>query len=301
LVVFDPVSSYLGHTDSHKNAEIRAVLAPLSDLAARHRVAVVAVTHLRKSDGPAVYRALGSVGFVAAARAAWSVSKDKDNPRRRLFLPVKNNLAGDVQGLAFTIEPAGSDGSPVVAWEREPVCLSADDALAGDRGGGGDGHDAADFLREVLAGGEQPATVVLKQARANGFSDKVTRKAIKGMGGKIRRVGFGVGGTWFWSLPGTIDGPDSSIDGIDARPEQGESMPSMGNQWGDDRGDISANRSAADPVEPSPVVIPPDWTPKRWMHELRRKAGACEEHQPDIAAHYRTDADAIEAELGRAG
>ena len=43
LVIVDPISAYLGKTKSHENAEVRAVLAPLGELAARHGVAVVAV------------------------------------------------------------------------------------------------------------------------------------------------------------------------------------------------------------------------------------------------------------------
>jgi putative DNA primase/helicase len=33
LIVVDPVSSYMGKTDSHKNSEVRGVLEPLSDMA----------------------------------------------------------------------------------------------------------------------------------------------------------------------------------------------------------------------------------------------------------------------------
>jgi len=36
LVIIDPISVYLGGTDSHKNADIRGLLAPLADLAARY-------------------------------------------------------------------------------------------------------------------------------------------------------------------------------------------------------------------------------------------------------------------------
>src|SRR5262249_13584096 len=43
LVVIDPITAYLGATDSHCNAEVRAALAPLADLAAQHRVAVLAI------------------------------------------------------------------------------------------------------------------------------------------------------------------------------------------------------------------------------------------------------------------
>src|SRR5262249_6177621 len=49
LVVIDPLSAYLGAKDSHKDSEIRTVLAPLTQLAERRRVAVLAVMHLNKS------------------------------------------------------------------------------------------------------------------------------------------------------------------------------------------------------------------------------------------------------------
>src|SRR5215211_7520004 len=49
LVVVDPVSSYLGKTDSHKNSEVRGVLEPLSEMAERTRVAILSVTHFSKA------------------------------------------------------------------------------------------------------------------------------------------------------------------------------------------------------------------------------------------------------------
>lgn len=162
LVVIDPVTAYLGGVDSHKNAEIRGLLAPLAELAARYGVAVVAVTHLNKSGGgPAIYRAMGSLAFTAAARAAWAVSKDKDDPARRLVLPIKNNLAPDAGGLAYRIEGRGAGDCPVVAWEPDAVNVSADDALTADarQAGAGTGalEEATEWLRDFLAGGPQPA------------------------------------------------------------------------------------------------------------------------------------------------
>lgn len=76
LLIVDPISAFCGDSDSHKNAEVRALLAPLSELAARRGLAVLAVTHLRKGDGAAIYRAMGSLAFTAAARAVWAVSKN---------------------------------------------------------------------------------------------------------------------------------------------------------------------------------------------------------------------------------
>ncbi len=127
LVIVDPIAAYLGGVDSHKNSDVRGLLAPLAELASRKRVAVLSVTHLAKSGGPkAVYRAMGSLAFAAAARAVWCVVKDQHDPQRRLFLPGKLNLAQDPDGLAYRIR----DGC--VAWEADPVRLHADDAFAAE-------------------------------------------------------------------------------------------------------------------------------------------------------------------------
>ncbi len=53
LVIIDPISAYMGDTDSHKNSDVRSILGPLSDLATKYGVAVVAVSHLNKNaSGP---------------------------------------------------------------------------------------------------------------------------------------------------------------------------------------------------------------------------------------------------------
>lgn len=202
LLIIDPITAYLGRTDSHRNAELRGVLAPLSELAGRHRVAVVAVTHLRKADGPAVYRAMGSLAFTAAARAVWAVTKDKDDPRRRLMLPVKNNIAGDVLGLAYTIGPGDPGGAPVVAWETEPVSLSADDALAADRGNHGAAsalNEAVNWLRDTLADGPRPAKEVKDAADRDGIKARTLDRAKARL--RVVAAPDGYRGPWVWRLP----------------------------------------------------------------------------------------------------
>ena len=200
LVVVDPISAYLGKTDSHKNSDVRSILLPLADLAAESRVAILAVSHLRKGEGAPIYRTMGSLAFVAAARSCWVVTKDSANPRRRLLLPTKINLAPDSQGLAFAIESHGPDGSPIVCWEAEPVTVSADEAMSPKRGPAPDvRQEAADWLREQLAAGAMPAKDVAELGDDAGFSKRTLQRAYRDMGGKPSREGFG--GPIHWSLP----------------------------------------------------------------------------------------------------
>ncbi|MEQ8784808.1 MAG: AAA family ATPase [Pirellulaceae bacterium] len=199
LVVIDPIAAYLGNVDSHKNAEVRGLLAPLAELAGRHRVAIVTVTHLSKSGGSkAVYRAMGSLAFAAAARAVWAIVKDQDDHERRLFLPGKLNLAKDPDGLAYRIR----DGR--VEWEPDPVRLHADDAFAAETreaGGrsnrGGERRDAAAWIREQLANGPVPSSQMITDAKENGISERTLRRAYSELGGRSKKEG----GQWFWCLP----------------------------------------------------------------------------------------------------
>jgi predicted ATP-dependent serine protease len=142
LVGIDPVSSYLGKTDSHKNSEVRGVLEPLSEMAERTRVAVLSVTHFAKAGAKnttkALHRFIGSIAFTGAPRAAFVVIEDAEHNGRRLFLHAKNNLARAPQGLAFRLEQC-TVGEDIVAsriwWDTEPVAITADEALAADAAG----------------------------------------------------------------------------------------------------------------------------------------------------------------------
>jgi len=219
LVIVDPISAYLGSTDSHKNAEIRGLLAPLADLAARHDVAILAVTHLNKSAGSrALYRSMGSLGFVATARAAWLVIGDAADDRRRLFLPAKANLTQEPSGLAYSIESVdvpniGSIGR--VRWEPEPVTMTADDALAAAAANPEDRtalESAVEWLKATLADGPMKANDVKAAARASDEGWRTVLRAQKAAGVKKRRQGFGPGATWYWFLPDGVSGA-RAIDG----------------------------------------------------------------------------------------
>jgi putative DNA primase/helicase len=211
LVVVDPVSSYSGKTDSHKNGDVRGVLEPLSDMAERTRVAVLSVTHFSKgganSTSKALHRFIGSIAFVGAPRAAFAVIEDAEDEGRRLFLHAKNNLASPPQGLAYRLEQCLiGDGIPAsrVVWDAQPVTITANEALAADAAGTETRTakaEATEFLQAVLSNGPVPAAEVNRMAREHGFTTKAVRSAREALGVKIERDGFGPGSKSLWSLP----------------------------------------------------------------------------------------------------
>ena len=208
LIVIDPITAYLGTTDSHKNAEIRALLSPLSDLAAKYEAAVVCVSHFNKATGgEALMRVTGSLAFVAAARAAFVVAKDPDDDTRRLFLPLKNNLGNDQTGLAFTVQsaqiesPAGVIDTSCVAWQAESVTISADSAMSQplDQEECGELDEAKEFLRGLLADGPVPSKQIRADADGGGHAWRTIQRAQKALG--IVAVKEGLKGGWIWRLP----------------------------------------------------------------------------------------------------
>lgn len=211
LVVIDPVSSYLGRTDSHKNSEVRGVLEPLSEMAERRRVAILSVTHFSKTGanttGKALHRFIGSIAFTGAPRAAFVVIEDVENDGRRLFLAAKNNLARAPQGLAFRLEQSVVVENIVasrVVWEATPVNMTANEALAADAAGPESRTikaEAIEFLQGALAAGPAPANEVKRMAREHGLTDKAVRSAREALHITIERDGFGPGSVSLWALP----------------------------------------------------------------------------------------------------
>jgi hypothetical protein len=167
----------------------------LAQLAERRRVAIVGINHLNKGEGQAMYRAMGSIGFLAAARAAWQVCADRRDPTRSLFLPVKMNLAPRPSGLAFRLSEEG------LSWEQGEVRTTADEALRSpDDSRTPARAEAKEWLKELLKDGPVMADDVWGRAKADGMCQKTVKLAKKELGIRTDKTG-GPGEPWVWSLP----------------------------------------------------------------------------------------------------
>jgi len=204
LVMIDPIGSFIGGTtDAHRDNEVRSVLAPVAALAAKYGPAVLVIAHRRKSGGTyADDLALGSRAFTGLARAVWHLSRDPNDKTRRLLLPGKNNLAPESDGLAFSImgDPAA------LVWDRDPVTMNADEALAVENdesekpGPAPDARSAAaEWLRDLLSAGPMAVAMIQAEAQAAGYAWRTVHRAKDELGIKPYKAGFG--GAWTWRLP----------------------------------------------------------------------------------------------------
>jgi len=217
LVIIDPISAYLGDTDSHNNSDMRGLLAPLSAMAAACGVAIILVTHLNKSkDQDVLLRVIGSIGLIAAARSGYAVVKDREKSEIRYFVPIKNNIGNDKDGFSFHIQPMtlrGDIETSKILWheglvnahkilysdpERKPTATTG----------------AAEFLRELLSDKTMLKADIEEQAEGAGYNKSALQRAKNRLGIKHRKRGFN--GGWEWYFPScSPEGVEDAEDVID--------------------------------------------------------------------------------------
>jgi len=212
VVIVDPLNAFLGGIDSHKAAEVRGVLSPLAHVAGETHAAILAVHHLNKgTSANALYRASGSLDFVAAARVVHGVAADPELEGRRVFVPVKCNIAAMPEGIGFRI---GEDG---VHFDNLPVTLDAAAAFTSrtiDHEERSEREMAKDFIVEQLADGPVPVMELLKVAKEHGYSEKTIRRA--GSDLHVEKTKTGYQGAWQWSLAAGFAAPKVAKESKDA-------------------------------------------------------------------------------------
>jgi len=199
LLIIDPVSAYLGSTDSHRDSEVRGLMAPLAQLADRTGTAVIGVMHLAKSQQrPAIYRAVGSIAFAAAARLVLAVMADPDRDERRIFAPVKQNICAAAPALAYSLTGGA------LTWERDPVAdCDVEALLSGPPADRQERREADAWLREVLQTGPTHSKALQAMANEAGLSWRTIERAKARLKIEVDRIGFGKAGRWYWRLPET--------------------------------------------------------------------------------------------------
>jgi hypothetical protein len=207
LVVIDPLMAFLSsQVDSHRDQDVRRVLASLGYMAARTGAAVVIVRHMNKGQGSALYRGSGSIGIVGAARAGLLVAPDPQDEQRRVLAMTKSNLAAMPDALAYRLVSDDLYACAKVVWDGTTSHTAAqllrtpadpDEAPAQ--------AEAEQVLREIMTHaaerGRISARRVKQLAAQAGVSERTLDRARKALGVVSRREGFGATAQYMWTMP----------------------------------------------------------------------------------------------------
>lgn len=105
LVVIDPIQAYLGSdSDLQIAGRARRLMQRLGMWASMYDCAIVLIGHLNKKEGTkGLYRSLGSIDVVAAARSVLQVERDAEKSDIRIVRQIKNSLAPSDGEIKFSI------------------------------------------------------------------------------------------------------------------------------------------------------------------------------------------------------
>jgi hypothetical protein len=200
LLIIDPLSAFLGGTDTHVDARVRSVLGPLAKIAEENEIAVVGVCHLNKSQQKnIVYKPGGSIAFVAAARSVILVTPNPKVEESRLFHLIKTNLTAYKFGLSFRIE------DDRVVFESDEVSLTEAElmeAITAKRKSPQTDR-AVEWFTEYFKKNLTPvkSRIVLEEAKKAGHTEYVIGRARTILNIKRTKVGNDENGYWAMYLP----------------------------------------------------------------------------------------------------
>ena len=253
LVLLDPLMSRLGASlDTHKDAEVRLALEPLTAIADRVGFALLGLIHVNKSNSTdPLTTIMGSRAFAAVARAVLFAVRDPDDPTTCLLGTEKSNLGRvDLPTLTYTITASTvgtdpDDGRPVTAahlrWTGETE-RTVRDAAAGSAETGEDRSatkEAGDWLLDylILEGGTASSADIKRDGLRAGHSQDALKRARTKVGvtvSTISRPGVPRSTVWNHSQcsPGetalttptaltALTGPVGAVGAVGADPPRG--------------------------------------------------------------------------------
>lgn len=228
LVIIDPAGAYIGKAgvDDHKDSELRTLLDPLAELAAKRNVTILIVKHLCKgATTKAVHKVAGSAGYVNSVRFAYIVCQDPDDDTTKMLLPIKFNLGPKPGGLTYRLADLEqhrkanilSDYCGHLDWNDQQELAGqlsrihwlgktdtdADSAMGERRQKAGDSlkvDRCAEWLQQFLAVHAYPSEEVFTAAESAGFNQDNCYRAKGKLNGKVKAKNNGFGGVWHWGL-----------------------------------------------------------------------------------------------------
>ena len=164
--------------------------------ASTYKCAVVLIGHLSKKESVKdLYRGLGSIDVVAAARSVLQVEKSDDDEDVRIVRQVKNSLDSKGADLMFEIRP--SKGFQWLVGNTEPLntgnLYSVVEAMPTNK------HElAAMLIRKALENGATESMEIRRIMAEYRIGEKTMNEVKTELGIKpFRKMR-----AWYWVLPG---------------------------------------------------------------------------------------------------
>lgn len=199
MVVIDPIQAYIStSSDLQVAARARRLLRCLSTWAETFNCAVVLIGHMNKHEGAkGLYRSIGSIDVVAAARSVLQIERDDIDPDIRILRQIKNSLGPSDAVMRFEIRR--DTGFRWMEMETPPSVQS--ELRAGSRipSFSSKTEKAVYLIRAYLKDGKVLSNEMYRRLKEDGISHKTAEKTRISMGVVCRRVM----NRWYWSLPDT--------------------------------------------------------------------------------------------------
>ena len=199
LVVIDPLQAYVENdSDIMSATKARRLMRRTAIWASMYDCAIVVIGHLGKSGNPKdLYRGLGSIDLVAAARSVRHVEKDPDDEDIRIVHHVKSSAAA--KGADFRFEIRSDTGFRWLEAEKNESRTIAEESvmdLPKNK------HElAAVLIAKALKEGPVESTAIKSLMSDYRIGDKTMNDVKVALGIKPYRKMR----KWYWALPGTAE------------------------------------------------------------------------------------------------
>ena len=204
MVVIDPIQAYINSgSDLQIAARARKLMRRLSTWAEAFDCAVVLIGHMNKHEGAkGLYRSLGSIDVVAAARSVLQIERDEADPGIRIVKQIKNSLAPSDALIRFEIrndtgfrwlETELSDRYSVPENEEKKLIFRSK-------------TEKAEYLIKTLLKEEMVLSKdMYRRLEEEGISSRTAENTRKSMGIICKKVM----NQWYWSMPDTKENRSS--------------------------------------------------------------------------------------------
>jgi hypothetical protein len=196
LVVIDTIGNHMGKADRNKSDDVRAITSQLTAIARDYGLCVIGITHLKKGEGSALQRVIGSIDWTGAARAVWVADRSDESDQRKMA-PAKVNHAADRTGYAYRLKPRTLENgikTACIEWEDSVFQQTANQMLTEKREGLSRIEEAEEFLKALCP---MPASQLLNEAEKAGITKPTLDRAKKILNGYSEWDG----NQYIWRLP----------------------------------------------------------------------------------------------------